>query len=710
MHTQTSSALYNAIMEASGKDRPLMYFTTTTTKGEVMKTFATVAEDIQKWITAEAEVVQIILTRTDNDIYSTVDACPNAMEMWKVIERLKQGESINIQDLETNMYWEFGKFTSHEGESLESYYLHFYKMMNELVRNQCIVTNHQVNVQFILQLKPEWKRFVTIVKQSQDLKNVSYHKLYDILKKHQNEVNEIRVERLACTAIPLVLVAQQQPVYPTSKPIHPLQLKVHQPDYKLLKPEIEEKEIDKLMDLISISSRGTGYDRQTGQYDNQRVVNVTGARENVRTQVVQHTRIQCYNCKEFGHIANECRKPKQARDSAYHKEKMLLSKQEEVGIQLSAEQVDWRDDADDEPEDQELEAHYIYMAKIQEVTPDAADNSGPIFDAEPLQKVHNCDDDYNVFANERQHPEQPEYVNDIYLMEQCDTNITSNSLDLSNNSEEADQDDQMLQKERELLASLIEQLKVEIDANIDSEFVKNACEKCATAYGLLEEQKVKSEKSFSAYTEKILNLNKKISEMENKLSAHKRIISTISFQKDEQEKVFKTREDKEIEKAINLEKHVKVLNDIVYKRGQSVQTMIMLNRNCKTSFVKPEYLKNAQSANPRSKFEIFKSLENEVESLRSQLETQITQFSNEIDRVFREYSYADHMNTILGVYTTLDEHSDLAFNYLETLEKCERLENELSQRTENVNNKSFNELSKRFSELEQHSINLELAL
>ncbi|GKD03270.1 hypothetical protein Tco_1178244 [Tanacetum coccineum] len=71
----------------------------------------------------------------DNDIYSTVDACPNACEMWKAIKRLKQGESINVQDLETNLYWEFGKFTSRDGKSLESYYSRFYKMMNELVRN-----------------------------------------------------------------------------------------------------------------------------------------------------------------------------------------------------------------------------------------------------------------------------------------------------------------------------------------------------------------------------------------------------------------------------------------------------------------------------------------------------------------------------------------------------------------------------------------------
>ncbi|GKF62036.1 hypothetical protein Tco_0182090, partial [Tanacetum coccineum] len=52
-----------------------------------------------------------------------------------------------------------------------------------------------------------------------------------------------------------------------------------------------------------------------------------------------------------------------AKNAAYHKEKMLLCKQEEAGIQLSAKQVDWRDDTDDEPDDQELEAHYLYMAK-----------------------------------------------------------------------------------------------------------------------------------------------------------------------------------------------------------------------------------------------------------------------------------------------------------------------------------------------------------
>ncbi|GJU02571.1 hypothetical protein Tco_1112909, partial [Tanacetum coccineum] len=124
----------------------------------------------------------------------------------------------------------------------------------------------------------------------------------------------------------------------------------------------KEKEIDKLMALISLSFKKIykptnnnlrtssnisrvnqdnypRVNRETGN-DNQMAVNVARAKETVGTQVVQQFGIQCYNCKEFGHVARECQKSKRAKDSAYHKEKMLLCKQEEAGIQLSVEQVD----------------------------------------------------------------------------------------------------------------------------------------------------------------------------------------------------------------------------------------------------------------------------------------------------------------------------------------------------------------------------------
>ncbi|GJY94493.1 hypothetical protein Tco_0510854 [Tanacetum coccineum] len=44
---------------------------------------------------------------------------------------------------------------------------------------------------------------------------------------------------------------------------------------------------------------------------------------------------------------------------------------QEAGVQLNAEQADWKDDTDDESNDKELAAHYMYMATaLQEVTPD----------------------------------------------------------------------------------------------------------------------------------------------------------------------------------------------------------------------------------------------------------------------------------------------------------------------------------------------------
>nr|GFB24114.1 hypothetical protein [Tanacetum cinerariifolium] len=298
MQTQTSNALHNAIMEARGKDCPPL-----------------LAPDIRDQLNAEAEAVQIILTGINNDIYSTVDACPNACKMWKAIER-------------------------------------FYKMMNELFRNQCDVTNHQVNVQFSLQLQPEWQRFVTLVNQSQELKTVSYHKLYDILKQHQNEVNEIRAKRLACTANPLALVAQQQPVY------HPQNHHTHYTqNYSTRSQQAATRNIGKTI----VNSSPPIYDQEPTMVaeDDEMIVNVARARENVGTSVVHQSGIQCYNCKEYEHVARECQKPKRPKDATYHKEKMLLCKQEEVGFQLNAEQADWRDDTDDGPGDQELEAHYM---------------------------------------------------------------------------------------------------------------------------------------------------------------------------------------------------------------------------------------------------------------------------------------------------------------------------------------------------------------
>nr|GEZ46620.1 hypothetical protein [Tanacetum cinerariifolium] len=391
MQTQTSNTLHNAIMEAGGKDLSPM--------------------------------------------------------LALAIERLKQGESINVHDLETNLYWEFGKFTSQDGESLESYYLRFYMMMNELVRNQCDVTNHQNS--------------------------------------------STRSQKAATRNIGKAIVNSPTPIYD------------QEPSMFAEDDEMSKgKDIDKLMALISLS--GTGYEHQ-------RIGNVAGARETV----------------------------------------------------------------------------------------DAAD-FGPIFYTEPVQKVLN-NDNYNMCAIECQHPEQSKSVHDTYPIEQNKHNMNIDSLGMSYDREQIDQndDDDDLANERELLSSLIQELKCEIDENknrnkfletsnkvlvdklkseIEDFKTKNKSLKssnnrfkeannklsvtnklmytnhkkfkaelderndveyalkmeidCPKAKGDLISYKMESQNSYNKYTQQINDLNQTISKMKKKLSTHQETISTLSQAKE----------------------------------------------------------------------------------------------------------------------------------------------------------------------------------
>nr|GEY01332.1 hypothetical protein [Tanacetum cinerariifolium] len=118
-------------------------------------------------------------------------------------------------------------------------------------------------------------------------------------------------------------------------------------------------------------------------------------------------------------------------------------------------------DSEDKPTDQELKSHYMYMAKIQEVILDVDEDTGPIYDNESLENVHKSDE-YNVFSNERQHTDQPESINDTYVVKKVDSNITPDSLYMSNYGGEVDQDDAQ-EDEHALLASLIKNMKLKID-------------------------------------------------------------------------------------------------------------------------------------------------------------------------------------------------------------------------------------------------------
>nr|GEX77344.1 hypothetical protein [Tanacetum cinerariifolium] len=525
-------------------------------------------------------------------------------------------------------------------------------MMNEMIRNNLTVATMQVNVQF---LQPEWSRFVTIVKQQHKLDEVSYHKLFDILKQYQKEVNELRSKRIARNANPLALVAtaqsNQDPYYqtpkshkpyaPTSKasiptrshattknkgkeiakPIIPPSKSASEEDSD---PEQAQRDKDMQKNLAFIAKN----DNQSTQFRNQRAIIVAAARENVGSMVVQQIGIQCFNCKEFGHFLKECRKPKRIKDSTYHKEKMLLCKQAEQGVPLQVEQSDWLADMDEEIDEQELEAHYSFIAKIQEVVLQNQIQMLSHWNMYKMMMNIMCLPMWTSIVSNLNPPTDQNVENERDALANLIANL---KLDVDENKKIQKQ----LKKANTSLAHELDQCKSILEEtsktleesnsvrdsclvafqNKQTEFEKyKACNDCTIDYDKLER---KLNETLGLLAQKYIDIKEG-----SKLKAYE--ISVVKEKHDElvkqslltkshyeglvKEKIkvimdLKQKEDRDIDKMISMIKQLEFLNEIVYKRNQTIQTIHMLapkgpTFNGRPTFSKPMYLKKAQSEKP----------------------------------------------------------------------------------------------------------------
>nr|GEX84572.1 hypothetical protein [Tanacetum cinerariifolium] len=152
-------------------------------------------------------------------------------------------------------------------------------------------------------------------------------------------------------------------------------------------------------------------DNQSGQFGNQRTMNVAGAREN--TPRIIRKRCCC---------ANKLRK-------VFH---FKLSNM--TGLKTRMKRL--------------MSKNWKYMAKIQEVP---TIDTGT--DSEPLEHVQN-NTGYNMFANELQHSEQSESISNTCLVEIDDSNVIPDSPDMCDDYIQNDQNDVESDDECVALANL----------------------------------------------------------------------------------------------------------------------------------------------------------------------------------------------------------------------------------------------------------------
>ncbi|GJX00870.1 integrase, catalytic region, zinc finger, CCHC-type containing protein [Tanacetum coccineum] len=326
---------------------------------------------------------------------------------------------------------------------------------------------------------------------------------------------------------------------------------------------------------------------------------VAGARETVGSPVVQQNGIQCFNCKGFGHYPKECRKPKRVKDYTYHKEKMMMCKQAEHGVPLQAEQADWLEDTDEEIDEQELEAHYSFMAKIQEVLPEESSSTDQPLEQNVLTALANLIANLTLDTEENKTIlKQLKKANASLTqeLEECKTNLDETSRALGEATSCRDSCLIALQNKQ----NEFEKYKAFNDRTIDYEILQT---KLNDTLGLLALKDIEIKEGLKTKAYEISVLNQKHDELVKKSLLTKSQLEGYLKEKTKVISDLKVKEEKDIDKMIEMDKQLKFLNEIVYTRNQSIQTIHMLAPKCSTyngrpTFANPRYLKKAQSEKP----------------------------------------------------------------------------------------------------------------
>nr|GEX95988.1 hypothetical protein [Tanacetum cinerariifolium] len=247
--------------------------------------------------------------------------------------------------------------------------------------------------------------------------------------------------------------------------------------------------------------------------------------------------IMCYNCKGEGHMSKQCTKPKRKRDEAWFKDKVLLVQDQANGKVLQEEELEFLVDpriAETSSTQYVITNNAAYQADDLHAYDSDCDelNSAKIalmanlfhYGFDNLAEVHNQDNVTNNLI--------------IQVIEQLKTQVV--------NYTKINQDNKNV---NEILTAEIERYKNQVKILKEQNNVDKASVSCAQSLEINNLKHILSE-----HLKERESLKQKVTLLKN------------DFQKEE---------SRNIDRELALEKHVKELNNIVFKRNQSAQTVHM---------------------------------------------------------------------------------------------------------------------------------------
>ncbi|GJR76732.1 hypothetical protein Tco_0089097 [Tanacetum coccineum] len=614
----------------------------------------------------------IILQGLPPEVYALDSNHKVAKELLEIIQLLMQGTSLTKQERECKLYDEFDKFAYKKGESLREFYLRFSLLLNDMNIYNMKLEQFQVNTKFLNTLPPEWSKFVTDVKLVRDLHTTNIDQLHAYLGQHEFHANEVRLmhER---NSDPLALVATHQMTqspyqthqnshqntqfqpqvssyqspqygspyqsqqYSTHQSSTPLSITYPSNDYQSsihhniyspsssipqmeYPPSIDQQSefsqqesslivlvfqkgddpIDAINHMMSFLTavvtsrypttnnqlRNSSNPRQQATINNGRVTlqPIQGRQTSVAAGTSRaytprasgnnsgkQRTVICYNCKREGNMSKQCNKPKRKMDNSWIKDKVLLVQAQASGQILHEEELAFLADPGI-PEGQATQTVITHNAAYQADDLDA-------YDSDSVQAMPSSEQSNVVNHSKTEITSDSNIIPYTqYLIESQQTNMENKSVNDTLTAE---------------LERYKEQVKVLKEGqNVDLRSHDNISDSCAQSVEIDHLKRILSEH----------------------LKETESLLQTVTILKND----FKKEKSRNLDREIALEKQIKHLDNIIFKRDQSAQNVYMLTKpqffydnttKQALGFQNPFYLKKAQQLEPMLYHNSVNSLE-----------------------------------------------------------------------------------------------------
>ncbi|XP_023742160.1 uncharacterized protein LOC111890233 [Lactuca sativa] len=141
-------------------------------------------------------------------VYNYVRVCKTANDICNTLKEKFQGSEKTKINSVKQCFVELKEFKQKDNETIESYYDRLNELIYKCNRFGITRSTMEFNLTFIVGLREEWRSVTLMVKTQSSFDTSSLNKLYNLLKTHEGEVNEMAEESKLILGGPLALVSK----------------------------------------------------------------------------------------------------------------------------------------------------------------------------------------------------------------------------------------------------------------------------------------------------------------------------------------------------------------------------------------------------------------------------------------------------------------------------------------------------------------------